>query len=34
MAAALYGDEPHADQTVEEPSGPLMARAFRAAGLG
>jgi hypothetical protein len=34
MAVALYGDEPHADQAVEQPRGPLMARAFRAAGLG
>jgi hypothetical protein len=34
MAAALYGDEPHTEQAVDEPSGPLLARAFRAAGLG
>lgn len=34
MAVAFYGDEPHAEQPLEEPSGPLMARAFRAAGLG
>jgi hypothetical protein len=34
MAVALYGDEPHAEQDLEEPRGPLMARAFRAAGLG